>query len=81
MSILTNIFHTVQSLQKWAITKLLEGFVKEIPEVKSRIALIWELHKDEIFEKVTTAIKKTITDFIKKKIEEQRTATYIQSDN
>lgn len=76
-----NIFHPIQSLQKWAITKLLEGFVKAIPEAKSRIALIWELHKDEIFEKVTSAIKKTITDFIKKKMEEQRTKTFIQSDN
>ena len=49
-----NIFHPIQSLQKWAITKLLEGFVKAIPEAKSKIALIWELHKDEIFEKPKT---------------------------
>lgn len=81
MSILNNLLHPIKATQKWAITKLLEGIVNEIPEVKSRVAAIWELHKDEIFEKVKKAIHKAISDFIKKKIEEQRATNFVESDN
>ena len=69
MSILSNILHPIKSLQKWALTRLIEGFVKELPDAKEKILKIWEQHKYEIFEKVKKAIQKVITDFIKAKME------------
>ena len=81
MSILSKIIHPVKSLEKWALTKLLEGFIHNIPYAKEKVKDIWEQHKYEIFEKVKKAMQKAISDFIKKKVEEQGATLLVQSDN
>lgn len=81
MSILTNLLHPIKSIEQWAFHRFLEKVLKQIPESKKRLAELWEQHKEEIYEKVKTAIKKAITDFIAKKMEEQRNKVLVQSNN
>ena len=81
MSILTNLLHPIKAIEQWAFHRFLEKVLKQIPESKKRLAELWEQHKEEIYEKVKTAIKKAITDFIAKKIEEQRNKALVESNN
>lgn len=81
MSILNNILHPVKSLQKWALQKLFQKFINELPSGKRKLAELWEENKDEIFEKIKKAIRKTILDFFKKKMEEPQDNIYVESDN
>ena len=81
MSILSKILHPIKSIEQWAFNRFLEKVLKQIPESKKRLAELWELHKEEIYEKVKKAIQKTATDILAKKIEEQRNKVLVQSDN
>lgn len=81
MSILNKILHPIKSIEQWAFNRFLEKVLKQIPESKRKLAELWEQHKEEIYEKVKKAIKKAITDFIAKKMEEQRNKVLVESDN
>lgn len=71
----------IKWLEKWALKRFIERVLKQIPESKRKITGLWELHKEDIYEKVKKAIKKTITDFICKKMEEQRNKSLVESNN
>ena len=81
MSILTNILHPIKALEQWALKNFLKNIIESLPDAKEKILQIWEEHKYEIFEKVKKAMHKAITDFIRKKMEEQGTALIVESDN
>lgn len=68
-------------IEKWALQRLLKRVAESIPYAQDRLAEIWEEHKDEIFEKVTGAIKQTITKIIKKALEKQGITVPDISDN
>ena len=57
---------------KFIRKKIIEGIIKDlaakIPEIKDHAKIFIELHKDEIIEKVTEAIKKAIKSFIASKL-------------
>lgn len=50
---------------KWIKKKILEKIVKdiisEVPTLKEKAKKLWENNKDEILEKIKTAIKEAIT--------------------
>ena len=81
MSILNKILHPIKSIEQWAFNRFLEKVLKQIPESKKRLAELWEAHKEEIYDKVKKAIKKAITDFITKKMEESRNKVLVESNN
>ena len=58
-------------LENWALKRLLKRFAKTLPIAQDRINELWEEHKEEIFERVIEAIKKTITNILKKVLEKQ----------
>ena len=71
----------IKWLEKWALKRLLKRVAEQIPMAQDRLATIWQEHKDEIFEKVTKAIKKAVSDVIKKALEKQGIEVLDCSDN
>lgn len=61
----------LKKIEKWALQRLLKRAMEKIPEAKGKIAQIWDLYSDEIFEKVVEAIEKTIATIIKKALAKQ----------
>ena len=66
-----NILHPIQSLQKWALIKLLKGIVKNLPIAQEQLNHIWRRYSDEICEKVETAIEQIVVKVIKKAMERE----------
>ena len=58
-------------VEQWALTRLLERFVKSLSIEEGILTKIWEEHKDEIYENVCEAIKNTIIKIIKKALEQK----------
>lgn len=53
-------------LEKWALKRLLKKVAESLPLAQDRIGELWAENKEEIIEKVTEAIKATITKILKK---------------
>ena len=53
-------------IEKWALKRLLKKVAESLPLAQDRISELWEENKEEIIEKVTEAIKTTITKILKK---------------
>jgi predicted transcriptional regulator len=68
-------------LEKWALRRLLKRVAEGIPVAQDRLAEIWKEHKDEILEKVTENIKKTIKNILTKALEKQGIKILHTSDN
>lgn len=68
-------------LEKWALQRLLKRVAENLPTAQDKIGEIWKEHKDEIFEKVTEAIKKAVSNVIKKALEKQGIKIFTKSDN
>lgn len=64
-----NILHPIQSLEKWALQRLLKRAVEEIPVAEEKLAEVWKAHEDEIYKKVGDAVKDTVVSIIKKALE------------
>lgn len=71
----------IKFIEKWALQRFLKRVVENIPMGQDRIAQIWQEHKDEIFEKVTSAIEQTISKIIKKALEKQKIKFVDNSNN
>lgn len=68
-------------IEKWALKRLLKRFAATIPVGQDRLAELWKEHNEEIFEKVTEAIKKTITNILKKALEKQGIKLFENTEN
>jgi len=53
-------------IEKWALKRLLKKVTESLPLAQDRIGELWAENKEEIIEKVTEAIKATITKILKK---------------
>lgn len=53
-------------IEKWALKRLLKKVAESLPLAQDRIGELWAENKEEIIEKVTEAIKATITKILKK---------------
>ena len=71
MGILKKILHPITAIEKWALERILKNVAQSIPKVKAKIPEIWNEHKDEIIQKVTSAIKQTVLKVVKKALEKQ----------
>ena len=70
-----------QWIEKWALRRLLKRVAEGIPVAQDRLAEIWAEHKDEILEKVTENIKKTIKNILTKALEKQGIKVLHTPDN
>ena len=68
-------------LEKWALQRVVKRVAEGLPCAKEKIGQIWAEHKDEIFEKVTEAIKKAVSNVIKKALEKQGVKVQDASNN
>ena len=53
-------------IEKWALKRLLKKVAESLPLAQDRIGELWAENREEIIEKVTEAIKATITKILKK---------------
>ena len=79
--ILDKIFHPIQSIQKWAIIKVVKGIVKELPLSADVIQKVWSEYSDEIAEKVTGSIENVVVKIFKKALAKQGITFLDKSDN
>lgn len=61
----------IKFIEKWAFQRFLKRVAENIPVAQDRLAEIWKEHNEEIFDKVTKAITKTIEEILKKALEKQ----------
>ena len=71
----------LKRLEKWALQRLLKRVAENLPYGQDRLAQLWADNKDEIFEKVSDAIKQTIGKIIKKALEKQGIKVLDTSNN
>lgn len=71
----------IKWLEQWALKRLLKRVAENLPIAQDRLGSIWAEHSNEIFEKVTSVIKQTITKVIKKALEKQGVEISDISDN
>lgn len=65
------ILHPIKSIQKWALKKLLQKAVNNLPATEEKLKEIWKSHEDEIWDKVMEAIKTTVINIVSKALEKQ----------
>lgn len=68
---MNKILHPIQAIQEWALKKLLQRIVDELPATEEKLKQIWKEHEDEIWDKAMEAIKTTITNLVSKALEKQ----------
>lgn len=76
-----NILHPIQSLEKWALQRLLKRIAEQLPIATNKLLEVWKSHEDEIYKKVGEAVKDTVVSIVKKALEKQDNKTADTSQN